>query len=316
MNTIQKIIFISLILTSAIAWLLSIKQQSHMMNAMMTLDLITITVFTASWTAGMAAMMLPAITPIVLLYNRLIIGSNTLGEEKQKSISPYSFIGPKERKWSLPLSPSWSTSSYSIKIVLFVGCYLGVWALTGIGLLIAWSILMNSFLIGFDIRQIDIIYGILLIVSGIYQFSSLKKKCLGYCESPMSFFMRRWRGNSITGAFKMGTYHGLYCLGCCWPYFMLMVGLGWMNILWMTLFAGIIFAEKIWSKGIWIARIAGIAFVIIGMMSIMDIVTLQNDGNDNNNNRNNINNNNGMTMDKNDKNENRDMVDNMMMNMD
>jgi predicted metal-binding membrane protein len=55
--------------------------------------------------------------------------------------------------------------------------------------------------------------------------------------------MRRWKSGTI-GAVKMGTYHGLYCLGCCWPYFLLMVALGWMNLLWMGLFAGIIFGEK------------------------------------------------------------------------
>jgi hypothetical protein len=50
------------------------------------LDLITIAIFTASWTAGMTAIMLIAIVPVVLLYNRLIIGITT--GEKQKSISP------------------------------------------------------------------------------------------------------------------------------------------------------------------------------------------------------------------------------------
>ena len=55
--------------------------------------------------------------------------------------------------------------------------------------------------------------------------------------------MRRWQKGKA-GALKMGTYHDLYCLGCCWPYFLLMVVLGWMNVLWMGLFAAIIFAEK------------------------------------------------------------------------
>jgi hypothetical protein len=31
----------------------------------------------------------------------------------------------------------------------------------------------------------------MLIIPGLYQFSSLKTKCLRYCESPLSFFMRR-----------------------------------------------------------------------------------------------------------------------------
>ena len=75
----------------------------------------------------------------------------------------------------------------------------------------------------------------------------------------------------------MGTYHGLYCLGCCWPYFLLMVALGWMNIAWMGLFAGIIFAEKIWIKGIWISRFTGIVFAIVGILTILGIVTLYDD---------------------------------------
>ena len=75
----------------------------------------------------------------------------------------------------------------------------------------------------------------------------------------------------------MGTYHGLYCLGCCWPYFVLMVALGWMNLLWMGLFAAIIFGEKIWSRyGIRVARITGTAFVIIGLFTMVGIINLQN----------------------------------------
>jgi predicted metal-binding membrane protein len=55
-----------------------------------------------------------------------------------------------------------------------------------------------------------------------------------------------------------------------------MVALGWMNITWMVLFAGIIFLEKIWSKGIWISRFRGIAFAIVGILTIVGIVILYN----------------------------------------
>ena len=119
-----------------------------------------------------------------------------------------------------------------------------------------------------------------MIVAGVYQFSSLKTKCLGYCESPLSFFMRRWRSGT-TGALKMGIYHGLYCLGCCWPYFLLMVALGWMNLLWMALFAGIIFGEKVWSKGISVARSAGVALAIVGIMATQGLIIIPTGMNDN-----------------------------------
>jgi len=131
---------------------------------------------------------------------------------------------------------------------------------------------MNS-VIGFENTYLGIIFGSILIISGIYQFSPLKNKCLGYCESPLSFFMRRWKEGKI-GAIKMGAYHGLYCLGCCWSYFLIMIALGWMSIILMGLFAIIIFGEKVWSKGIWIARAVGIALVIEGLLIICGIITL------------------------------------------
>ena len=233
----------------------------------MLYDPISISLFTATWTVGMAAMMFPAITPMVFLYNRLIRGGDN-ATQKQKHADENLMVEEKHEYNNKPIS---------LRLTLFVTCYLIVWALTGIALLLGWSIPMNSLLAGNGKeRLVDTIFGVVLILSGFYQFSPLKTKCLGYCESPMSFFMRRWR-DGVWGAVRMGTYHGLYCLGCCWPYFLLMVALGWMNLLWMGLFAAIIFGEKIWSRyGIWIARITGTGFVIIGLFTMVGIITLQN----------------------------------------
>lgn len=199
----------------------------------------------------MAAMMFPAIIPMVLLYNKLI--TNNLSDSSQEMF---------ELKFP-----------YSFKVVLFVGMYLVVWAVTGIVLLFGWSVPMNIIANVSANNNIGIIFGSILIISGIYQFTPLKNKCIGYCESPLSFFMRRWQ-TGIRGAIKMGTYHGLYCLGCCWPYFLIMVALGWMNLLWMGLFAVIIFGEKMWSKGIWIARGVGMALIVLGISSSMGLIKL------------------------------------------
>ena len=250
MDKLRKILLIALISTSAGAWIASQAFQEEMMVAMATpYSPMSIPLFAAVWTAGMAAMMFPAISPVILLYNKLVKSSysnTTLVVEGVKR-------------------------PYSVKTALFVGCYLAVWALTGIALLLSWSLLLNSALAATGLSSV--VYGLILLVAGAYQFSPLKAKCLGYCESPMSFFMRRWR-RGTAGAATMGTYHGLYCLGCCWPYFLLMVALGWMNILWMALFAGIIFGEKMWSRGIWIARVAGIGLAIAGLITILGIVDI------------------------------------------
>ena len=250
MNNLQKIIIISLLSTAGLSWLLS-AIQPDMMSLMTSYNPLLISLFTASWTASMAAMMFPAIVPMVLLYNKLITnkqsGSSTVIAERH--------------------------ITHTLKIILFIGMYLLIWALTGLGLVIGWSVPMNSFVRMLETSQIGIIFGAILIISGIYQFTALKNKCIGYCESPLSFFMRRWRNGKI-GAIRMGTYHGLYCLGCCWPYFLIMIALGWMSLVWMGLFALIIFGEKMWTRGIWIARGVGIALVILGVASCLGLITI------------------------------------------
>lgn len=305
MHRIQKIILISIISIAAISWILS-KDQPDMMTAMMNYNPVAISLFTISWTIGMAAMMFPAITPMVLLYSRLIkngsSGSsssnsgNTDGKDINSSQSSV-FVEPdddddddktakRENKLSSITSSILSIFTSSVNIIFFVCSYLLVWAITGIVLLLAWSIPVNYFFMHFEAgqqhHQLQLVYGIVLIIAGVYQFSSLKTKCLGYCESPLSFFMRRWRSGTI-GAVKMGVYHGLYCLGCCWPYFLLMIALGWMNLIWMALFAGIIFGEKICSKGVWIARSAGIGLAIVGIMTICGLLIIIPTGMNNNN---------------------------------
>ena len=250
MNLIQRIIIFSLISTAGLAWLLS-TFQPDMMKVMNSYNPIFITLYIATWTAGMAAMMFPAIIPMVLLYNKLI--TNNQSDSSQEIV-----------KLKFP---------YSFKLILFVGMYLVVWAVTGIVLLLGWSVPMNIIVSMPANNNIGIIFGSILIISGIYQFTPLKNKCIGYCESPLGFFMRRWK-SGMSGAIKMGAYHGLYCLGCCWPYFLIMVALGWMNLLWMGLFAAIIFGEKVWTRGIWIARGVGIALIFLGISSTMGLITL------------------------------------------
>lgn len=251
MNKTQKAVIASLVGTSAIAWIASV-QQPDMMVAMTSYNPLAISLFTASWTAGMAAMMFPAITPMVLLYNTFV----TSKDNKGSTITIQEESKPRSR------------SIRSLRVILFIGCYLLVWALTGIALLLGWSVVMNNtIMVAGNSQILPIIYGALLILAGAYQFTPLKKTCIGYCESPLSFFMRRWKNGTI-GAVRMGLWHGLYCLGCCWAYFLLMVALGWMNLLWMSLFAGIIFGEKMWSRGIWIARAAGIGLAITGILVI------------------------------------------------
>ena len=71
MNNIQKLIILSLVAISGLAWILSFATTDIMMNTMMMVNynLLSVSLFTVIWTSGMIAMMFPAIIPMVLLHD-------------------------------------------------------------------------------------------------------------------------------------------------------------------------------------------------------------------------------------------------------
>ena len=77
MRKLQKIILVSLVSISAFSWIMSVNQPD-MMDIMISYNPVLIGLFTASWTAGMAAMMFPAIVPMVLLYNKLLTNEQSI----------------------------------------------------------------------------------------------------------------------------------------------------------------------------------------------------------------------------------------------
>jgi predicted metal-binding membrane protein len=294
MKTSTLVIIAIVISITLLTWLVSIWQYDAMMFSMMTFyhNPAALSLFVILWTAGMTAMMFPAIVPMILVFNRLVNMNNATSNNPDNSNSNGQMAYHSSSNDGMEYSAAEGKSntfhrlrnilqSKSPNIILFVSAYLAIWALTGVILLVGWSFFFDTLLpqLGRNdsLQQpvpANIIYGIVLIVAGTYQFSLLKTKYLGYCESPLTFLMRRWQKGRV-GALKLGMYHGLYCLGCCWPYFLLMVALGWMNIYWMGLFAAIIFAEKFWIRGgLWIGRITGIGFITLGILSSTGAISL------------------------------------------
>jgi len=80
MNTSTLVIIAIIISISLLTWLVSIWQYDPMMSSMMTFyhNPAALSLFVAIWTAGMAAMMFPAIIPMILVFSRLINANNAL----------------------------------------------------------------------------------------------------------------------------------------------------------------------------------------------------------------------------------------------
>ena len=94
---------------------------------------------------------------------------------------------------------------------------------------------------------------------------SLKRICLRQCRSPFGFVAQYWRDGRF-GALTMGGRHGLYCLGCCWALFAVLVAAGMTSIAWMLLLTLVIFAEKVLPHGERTSAAVGLGLIALGLI--------------------------------------------------
>ncbi|MCH8906066.1 MAG: DUF2182 domain-containing protein [Candidatus Heimdallarchaeota archaeon] len=226
----QKIgISLTLIIISALAWMVSLQTQLYVIPFISDNDVIFPFNFVFVWTVMMVAMMLPSIIPMVLLFTKLSQSRVQFGHNV-------------------------------VPTFLFVLGYFVIWGLMGTGLAV----------INFVIYPIfkpwnRLIAGSAFVLAGLYQSTHWKNLCLGHCRSPIQFLSHGWQDGSL-GAIKMGSIHGIYCVGCCWGLMIALIAAGMMNPAYMGLIGIFIFIEKISSNGQFLAKIIGYVFVIFGLV--------------------------------------------------
>lgn len=109
--------------------------------------------------------------------------------------------------------------------------------------------------------------GLLVMASGVYQFSALKDYCLTQCRSPLTFFLAHWR-DGLRGAVSLGVHHGAHCIGCCWALMALMLLGGTMSLGWTAALSVVMLLEKAIPGGRILSRIVGITLIVGGAVLI------------------------------------------------
>jgi predicted metal-binding membrane protein len=192
-------------------------------------------VFLIVWTVMMAAMMLPAAAPMV-----------------------FTFAAAQARRERSVAVPTW----------IFVAGYLIVWAAAGILVYVLVGIgsdLATSLDPPARSSWAPLALGATLVAAGLYQFTRLKRVCLAHCRSPLAFVARHWR-DGRAGALAMGIRHGLFCFGCCWALFAVLVATGVMSLAWMLLLTLVVFVEKLLPHGRRFETATGVALVALGIV--------------------------------------------------
>jgi predicted metal-binding membrane protein len=101
---------------------------------------------------------------------------------------------------------------------------------------------------------------VLMLVTGLYQFTLIKAACLAKCRMPLTFFMERWAPGP-SRAFRMGLELGALCFACCWALMALAFVGGTMSLLWMGAATLFMTLEKLPDLGRPLTRPAGYALI-------------------------------------------------------
>lgn len=220
-----------LLVLAGVGWWWTIVTSNRAVGTMgiaTTSGAMSIVSFTVAWIAMMTAMMLPALLPVVRLYDNAAA---------RGTVAPTPF---------------------------FIAGYAVVWSIVGLPVFFVYRNLSPSLLHGAPTA--GRLAGVALVGAGVYQVTPLKAMCLRHCRSPLNFFMRHAKNlRRESGALVLGMRHGLFCLGCCWMLMAVLVALGTMQLAWMAVVALLIFLEKAASVGELIAKVAGFGFFGLGL---------------------------------------------------
>ncbi len=122
-----------------------------------------------------------------------------------------------------------------------------------------------------------LIAAVTFFIAGLFQFSTLKERCLDRCRTPLGFFLHHYR-KGVGPAWHLGLRHGGYCLGCCWALMLVMFGVGVGNLAGMAALTGAMVIEKTVPGGKRLSPFIGIMLLLLGVLWLAHPVWLQRAG--------------------------------------
>jgi len=222
-----------IVVIAALAWVLTVGQARDMGIEPGTMGM-ALPLFLLLWLAMMAAMMLPSVAPVAVTWAR--------------------GIGRQSSGWTRAL-----------RTTEFLGGYLLAW--TAFGLVAYGGLALTGDLVDRDPQAGKWIGAAAFALAGLYQLGPLKYVCLRHCRSPMAQLMHYAGFRPPVRDLRVGAHHGGYCVGCCWALMVVLVPLGVMNVAAMAGIAVVIFLEKLWRRGPQLARVAGVAFLVLAVLA-------------------------------------------------
>ncbi len=190
------------------------------------------------WFVMMIAMMMPSVTPLVLIFAMV-------NRQRKQTQNPF------------------------VNTVYLLSGYFLIWMVFSFSATLLQWLLQHLSLLNPEMETTNKILGAgILIAAGVFQFTSLKHKCLYHCQTPINFISQHWKEGKY-GALLMGIKNGLYCIGCCWILMIPLFVSGIMNLLWIAIIAAFALLEKFLSGTKWVSYISGALLVLYGILLLI-----------------------------------------------
>ena len=218
-------VWVVLFALAGLAWMVAIRQARGMGAGTMDVGLPP---FLLMWVTMMAAMMFPSVAPAAILWVRTIRGD---GRER------------------------------AARIASFLCGYLLAWAGYGVAAFVVMAAVDH--VVGTAPAVAPWLGAGLFAAAGLYQLTPLKQACLRQCRSPLGLVVMYTGYRGPARDLRVGAHHGLFCVGCCWGLMVILVAVGVMNLVAMVALSAVIFLEKLWRGRPGLARVVGVAFLLI-----------------------------------------------------
>ena len=227
--------WIALLVVAALAWRRTLADAAMMGDAPGTMGM-PLVPFLGMWVPMMAAMMLPAVAPIAILWSRAIMRAPRALERLAR-------------------------------LTLFAAGYLFVWSAAGLAAFAAMRPIEQGLQAGyFSARTADVA---VFALAGVYQLSPLRETCLAKCRSPLTVLGIATSGPPFLRDLRAGAMHGAWCLACCWALMAVLALVGLMNVAAMVALAVFIFVEKTTRFGVQAGRVAGVLMLVAAVAALV-----------------------------------------------
>jgi predicted metal-binding membrane protein len=223
----------ALVILAVAAWFVTVAQARGMGIGPGTMGM-DLPIFVGTWVVMMAAMMFPSVAPVAILWTRAIYRKET-GAVRARRIGE------------------------------FVAGYLVAWTAFG---LVAFAALVATGRLAERAPDGAKWLGVgIFVLAGIYQLTPLKDVCLRHCRSPIAQLLHFGNLKGLARDLRVGLFHGLYCVGCCWGLMVVLIAVGAMNVAAMAALAAVIALEKLWRRGLGLARVAGLGLIVVAVLA-------------------------------------------------